>query len=60
MFLMQVLVGFDSRDQEVRFSEAMDMATYSTMISQDLLPLSELVKLAQVSYIWMDLKSDFL
>eukprot|EP00057_Strongylocentrotus_purpuratus_P022995 XP_011677469.1 PREDICTED: uncharacterized protein LOC752104 isoform X2 [Strongylocentrotus purpuratus] len=40
----RVLVGYDSRDKEVNFSEAMDMASYSTMISQDLLPLSELVK----------------
>ncbi|XP_071503615.1 uncharacterized protein [Diadema antillarum] len=39
----RVLVGIDEQGAEVRFPEAMDMATYSTMIA-DHLPLSELLK----------------
>ncbi|XP_071503620.1 uncharacterized protein [Diadema antillarum] len=39
----RVLVGIDEQRAEVRFPEAMDMATYSTMIADDL-PLSELLK----------------
>ncbi|XP_072178497.1 uncharacterized protein [Diadema setosum] len=39
----RVLVGIDEQGAEVRFPEAMDMATYSTMISDDL-PLSALLK----------------
>ncbi|XP_063952227.1 uncharacterized protein LOC129256027 [Lytechinus pictus] len=40
----RVLVGTDMRGEEVRFPEAMDMASYTTMISKDLVPLSELAK----------------
>ncbi|XP_072178533.1 uncharacterized protein [Diadema setosum] len=39
----RVLVGIDEQGAEVRFPETMDMATYSTMIADDL-PLSALLK----------------